>query len=84
MSGLEARPAPSARYLLLAATLFLAVGGLLMIYSASFRNDFSAFGNSYYHVGRQAIYLVVGLLGMLVCWKLPPRLIRVGGCLYWS
>ena len=35
MSPSETRPQPAAKYLLLATTIFLAFGGLLMIFSAS-------------------------------------------------
>ena len=55
MTAPAVRPAAAARYLLLGATVFLALGGLLMIFSASSASDFLKFGDSYYHVERQAI-----------------------------
>lgn len=79
MSALNSRPAPAAKYLLLASTVFLAVGGLLMIFSASAAKDFLDTGNSYDHVTRQAMFLAIGLVGLLVCWRLPTGLVRATG-----
>jgi cell division protein FtsW len=70
------RPAPHARYLLLAATLVLAFGGLLMIYSASFATDFIQFHDSYYHVAHQAVFLALGLVVLLVCSRMPVSFVR--------
>ena len=60
MTSATPSPSPSARYLLLASTLFLSVGGLLMIYSASFAKDFLDYGDSFNHVKHQAIFLALG------------------------
>ena len=76
MSGSEMRPSPYARYLLLGATLFLSVGGLLMIYSASFAKDFIDTGNSYNHVEHQALFLLIGLAVMLFAMRMPTSLVR--------
>jgi cell division protein FtsW len=67
---------PSARYLLLGATVFLAFGGLLMIYSASSVGDFTAFGDSAYHVKRQAIFLALGVVALLLASRLTVPVIR--------
>jgi cell division protein FtsW len=70
---------PSARYLLLGATIFLAFGGLLMIYSASSVADFAAFSDSAYHVKRQAIFLVLGVVALLLASRLTvPWIRRIG------
>jgi cell division protein FtsW len=69
-------PAPGARYLLLATTIFLALGGLLMVFSASAWTDFSELGNSYYHLGRQALSLTAGFVLLLVCRTLPVKFVR--------
>jgi len=76
MSAPSIRPAPTARYLLLGAALFLATGGLLMIFSASSAQDFLAFSDSLYHVKRQAIFLVIGLVALLLCSRMSVRLVR--------
>ncbi len=76
MTAPATRPAPGAKYLLLAMTIFLAVGGLLMVFSASAWNDFSATGNSYVHLTRQAIFLGVGLVALFVCSRIPVKYIR--------
>jgi cell division protein FtsW len=81
MSALEAKPAPAAKYLLLASTLLLSVGGLLMIYSASFAKDFIDLQNSYYHVQHQAVFLALGIVCMLVCMRLPVALVKASGWL---
>ena len=70
------RPSPSARYLLLGATLFLSVGGLLMIYSASFAKDFIDSGNSYNHVAHQALFLLIGLAAMIFAMRVPLSVVR--------
>jgi cell division protein FtsW len=79
VTAVEARPAPAARYLLLGATLFLSVGGLLMIFSASAAKDFIDLGNSYNHVEHQAVFLVLGLIGMFVCMRIPSSWVRAAG-----
>jgi cell division protein FtsW len=79
MNGFDGRPSPSARYLLLAATLLLSVGGLLMIYSASFAKDFIDLGNSFEHVTHQAVFLALGIVAMLVCMRIPAALVKASG-----
>lgn len=68
--------APSARYLLLGATAFLALGGLLMIFSASSVTDFKAFGDSMFHVKRQAVFLVLGVLALIVASRMSVGVVR--------
>jgi len=70
------RSEPVARYLLLGATVFLAVGGLLMIFSASSVADFKAFGDSAFHLKRQAGFLALGFVGMAVASRLSIPAIR--------
>jgi cell division protein FtsW len=67
---------PVARYLLLAAAAFLVVGGLIMIFSASSVADVHNYGDSWYHLKRQALWLVPGLLAMAVLAKLDYRRIK--------
>ena len=79
MKAVAAKLEPSARYLLLGATMFLACGGLLMIFSASSAADFVAYGDSAYHVKRQALFLLVGLAALLLASNLPVKAIRALG-----
>ena len=76
MSAPAVRPAPGARYLLLGTTLFLAAGGLLMIFSASSAKDFLDLKDSFYHVRAQGIFLLIGLAVMLLCSRLPAKFVR--------
>lgn len=76
MTAPAVRPAPAARYLLLGATVFLALGGLLMIFSASSASDFLKFGDSYYHVERQAIFLALGFVLLFAMSRVPMAVVR--------
>lgn len=79
MTTSEARPQPGAKYLLLATTVFLALGGMLMIFSASAVMDFIDSGNSYDHLLHQAVFLAIGLAGLIVCSRLSEGFIRKVG-----
>jgi len=70
------RPAPSARYALLASTMLLSMGGLLMIYSASSASDFARYGDSAYHLKPQAVFLLIGIVALWACSHLTPRFVR--------
>jgi cell division protein FtsW len=73
------RLAPVARYLLLGATVFLALGGLLMIFSASAVTGIKEHSDTMYFVKRQAIFLVLGFGALLVASRLSvPVIKRVG------
>jgi cell division protein FtsW len=76
MSAPAIRRAPMARYLLLGATVFLAAGGLLMVFSASSAKDYLDFGDSLYHVERQGIFLLIGFGALYLCSRFPNRLVR--------
>ncbi|MDO8963305.1 MAG: putative lipid II flippase FtsW [Coriobacteriia bacterium] len=71
--------APGSRYLLIGATLLLALGGLLFIYSASSAADFVLKSDSAFHVKRQALFVVLGLVAMFVCSRASSDLIRRAG-----
>lgn len=79
MSPATVRPAPSARYALLGSTMFLALGGLLMIYSASFAADYAKYHDSAYHLKPQAEFLALGLVVMWACSRLTPDMVRRAG-----
>jgi len=55
-----------ARYLLLGATLYLVLLGLVMVYSASSVSGYIMFGDSMYHFKRHALFVGVGLLLLLL------------------
>lgn len=79
MTSPAARPASGARYLLLASTLFLAVGGLLMIFSASSAADFIMLGDSFDHVKSQVLFLALGLVALVVAERFSIRFTRMLG-----
>jgi len=81
MSAPAVRPAPAARYLLLGATVFLSLGGLLMIFSAAGASDFLKFGTSYHHVGRQAVFLAIGFVVLAAVSRLSVSTVRRVGWL---
>lgn len=59
-AGGAARGMTAPRYLLLASVLLLALGGLVMIYSASSVSDYVKLHDSAYHLKRQALWLLAG------------------------
>jgi cell division protein FtsW len=65
------KPSPAARYVLMGATVLLALGGLVMVYSASAAADFARYGDSAYHLKRQLVFLAVGSVALAVCLRLP-------------
>jgi len=79
MTTSDAQSQSGAKYLLLGTTVFLALGGLLMIFSASAVTDFISSGNSYDHVMHQAVFLVIGIIGLAFCSRLSQGLIRRTG-----
>jgi cell division protein FtsW len=62
-------------YLLLVATCFLALGGLLMIYSASSVSDYVKLGDSAYHLKKQIQFIAAGgiLMYLLSWWDFRAR-----------
>ncbi len=65
--------AQSAAYLLMGATMFLVLVGLLMIYSASSVADYVRHADSAYHLKRQIVFLLLGLAAMFVGSRLDLR-----------
>jgi len=64
-------------HLVLASVSLLLVVGLLMVLSASSVSAYVNFqGDSYYYVKRQALFLVVGVVGALVLVKMPFTTLR--------
>ncbi len=67
---------PLPRYLLLFATLFLLFGGLIMVYSASSVADLAQQQDSMYHLKRQALGALGGLVLMAVAMLVDYRRAR--------
>jgi cell division protein FtsW len=66
-------------YLLLASTGLLLVIGLVMVFSASSVRSYATYGSSYAIAGKQAIFIVLGLIAMTVASRLPVRFYRAAG-----
>jgi len=60
------RTLTSSGYWLLGATVALVLVGVLMVYSASSVADYVAYGDSAYHLKKQALFAVVGFAALLV------------------
>ncbi len=65
--------AQSAAYVLMGATLFLVLVGLMMIYSASSVSDYVHNADSAYHLKRQLLFLGLGVVAMLFTSRLDLR-----------
>ncbi len=63
--------------------MLLALGGLLMIYSASMVADSALYHDSAYHLKRQILYLAVGLVLLWACSRLPLATVRSAGWVVW-
>lgn len=64
------------RYLLLGTTVFLLLGGLVMVYSAAFVSDFVNFADSTHHLKRQAMWVIAGLVLLAVVMRLDYRKLK--------
>lgn len=60
-------------YLLLGATAFLVVGGLIMVLSSSSVAAYAQYGDSFLFLQRQAVYAGVGVLAMLLTSRMRYR-----------
>ena len=69
------RRLPTPAYVLLGAVGTLLVFGLIMVYSASSVADYVQLGDSAYHMRRQAIYALAGIVGLGVAsmWDFRQR-----------
>ncbi len=67
---------PIARYLLLGATVFLMLVGLVMIYSAASVSDFVHYGDSAHHLKRHLMWIVLGSVAVLFVSRLDYRRLR--------
>ncbi|MCS3919191.1 putative peptidoglycan glycosyltransferase FtsW [Fervidibacter sacchari] len=62
--------------ILFALTLIGLVGGLLMVFSASYPLALTRTGNAFSIVSRQAIYAALGFALFLVAWKVPLQWLK--------
>lgn len=60
---------------ILLVILLLAALGSVMIFSASYANALSRYGDAYYFIKRQLLWLVVGIAVMVLLSYLPPALL---------
>lgn len=62
-------------YWLLGSTAALVLAGILMVYSASSVADYVAYGDSAYHLKKQALFAAIGLVALLVAsfWDFRSR-----------
>jgi cell division protein FtsW len=68
-------------YLVLVPTMLLLALGMMMVLSASSVYAFTRWGDSYYFVRRQVVFLVIGGVAALVLARLQPRHLKVFGWL---
>ncbi|MDY0340731.1 MAG: putative lipid II flippase FtsW [Coriobacteriia bacterium] len=66
MSRGRARGLSPAGYWLLGATLVLVFGGILMVYSASSVADYVQYSDSAYHLKKQALYALLGVVALYI------------------
>ncbi|MBN2247825.1 MAG: putative lipid II flippase FtsW [Coriobacteriia bacterium] len=78
MSRGRARGLSPAGYWLLGATLVLVLGGILMVYSASSVADYVQFGDSAYHLKKQALFALLGAAALLIASRWDFRARRSG------
>jgi len=62
--------------ILFALTLVGLVGGLLMVFSASYPLALARTGNAFSIVSRQTIYAALGFVLLLIAWKVPLQWLR--------
>ena len=61
------------RFLLLVTTI-LTVVGLIMMFSAGFSHALYLKGDGFYYIKRQAVFAVLGFIGMLIISRIPYRI----------
>lgn len=67
----DERPSHAPDYLLLTAVLLLSVIGIIAVYSSSYALGEREFHDPNYFVKRQAVFMAVGLVVMVVAMRLP-------------
>jgi cell division protein FtsW len=66
-------------HLVLGSVSLLLIVGVMMVLSASSVNAYLTYRDSYFYVKRQAVFLVVGVVGAIVIMKLPSSALRMLG-----
>ncbi len=61
---------------LLLLVLTLSLFGSLMIFSASYANALVRYGDAYYFIKRQILWLFIGIFVMLAASRIPPEIYR--------
>ena len=56
--------------------ILMTVFGLIMIFSASSPSAFTQHGNSYYFVGKQLVWAIVGIVLMFICANIDFRIYK--------
>ena len=64
-------------HLVLGSVSLLVIVGVMMVLSASSVNAYLTFGDSYFYVKRQLLFLAVGMLGAFAIMKLPQSTLRM-------
>ena len=72
-----------ARYLMFGSAIALMIGGLVMVFSASYVADMVNTGSMFYHGLRQAIYITLGLAVALVLSRFDYRRLQNSSKLVW-
>ena len=62
--------------ILLLTTLFLLTAGITMIYSSSSIMALARYKDGLYFLKRQFFYILLGLTGMMLFWKVPYQNLR--------
>ncbi len=65
---------------LLFVILILLAFGLIMVFSASYADAESRYGDSYYFIKRQCVMVVIGLVFMVIASRIPLRMYKKFGC----
>ncbi len=66
-------------HLVLGSVSLLLIVGVMMVLSASSVNAYVNYGDSYFYVKRQMVFLGVGVVGAIVIMKLPSSALRMLG-----
>jgi cell division protein FtsW len=64
-------------HLVLGSVSMLVIVGVMMVLSASSVNAYLTFGDSYFYVKRQLLFLAVGVLGAFTIMKMPQSTLRM-------
>lgn len=60
-------------YVFLVLVLVLIAFGTIMVYSASYAYANNVYGDSYHFIFRQIVFIIIGSIGMFLCYLITPR-----------